>query len=94
MARRHGPDIDGRNRNTTWVKVASDCHDPLEVLLAHGIEQPGPVRLKVSDIEQPRIGRHEVLELCVAVDQRKRSQVAPVQPEQIEGVEEGVSTVP
>jgi hypothetical protein len=66
---------------------------PSRSFWAHSSKQPGSVRLKVSDIEQSRIRRHEALELGLAVDQGQRSQVASVQPEQIKGVKEGVSAV-
>jgi hypothetical protein len=68
--------------------------DPFQVVLADGSKQPGSVRLKMPDVKQARIRRHEALEFGLAVDQGQRSEIVAVQPEQIESVEEGLSAVP
>jgi hypothetical protein len=67
------------------------AHDPLEVLLTCGFKQPGAVCLEVPYIQQPRFRRHEALELGLALDQRQRSQVAAVQPQQVKRVKESLS---
>ena len=62
-------------------------HSAFEILPAYFPEQVHAVPLDVGDVQQPRrLRRHERPENPLAFDQGQLAQVAPVQPEAIEGV--------